>query len=125
MTGVKGQLHQKRRANTLRSRAWNSIRILRRFTLPDLCRTSALDTGANDYENLKKWVRKLAIHGYVAKEGRNRFRTAADYQVYRLARDIGPDHPLVCERCGSAISSIRCEKKEKEKEKEKETGGAS
>lgn len=120
MPGVKGMKHKKHRADTLRARAWNSMRILRRFTIPDLCRTSAIDTTDSDYENLKKWVRRLEVHGVVAKQGRPRFRTVGDYQLYSLVRDRGPFHPLVCERCGAGISKPRCEIEETEKETEKE-----
>lgn len=122
MPGVKGMTHSKHRVGTLRARAWNSMRILRRFTLPDLCRTSAIDTTDGDYENLKKWVRRLETHGVVAKEGPARFRTAGDYQLYRLVRDSGPFHPLVCSRCKAGISIPRCELKEKEKERNNEKG---
>lgn len=112
--------HRKHRAGTLRARAWQSMRILRRFTVADLCRTSAVDALETDYDNLKKWVRMLCIHGVVIKEGRPRFRTAGDYQIYRLRHDSGPTHPLVCERCGKSISSKKCEKKETKKETESE-----
>jgi hypothetical protein len=120
MAGTKGMQHRNHRANTLRARAWQSMRILRQFTVADLRRTSALETTESDYQNLKKWLRRLAVHGVIAPEGPPVFRRAGEYQTYRLARDIGPKHPLVCERCGGPISAPRCEQKEKETKKERE-----
>jgi Fe2+ or Zn2+ uptake regulation protein len=121
MAGTKGMKHTKNRAGTLRARAWQSMRILRRFSVADLCRTVAIDPLESDYQNLKKWVRMLFVHGVVSKEGRPLFRTAGDFQSYRLRRDSGPDHPLVCERCGQSITAKFCENKETKKQTEEET----
>ncbi len=120
MSGIKGMTHSRHRAGTLRARAWNSMRILRRFTLPDLCRTSAVDTTDGDYENLKKWVNRLNLHGVIAKDGPPRMQTPGGFQLYRLVRDSGPFHPLNCSRCGLGISATHCEIRETEKERNNE-----
>ncbi|AJF07789.1 hypothetical protein [Geoalkalibacter subterraneus] len=119
MAGKKGMQHRRRRPHTLRAKAWQSMRIMRRFTLPDLCRTLGPSRGKNDYQNLRKWMSNLCAHGVVVKEGRPVSGRAGDYQVFRLVRDSGPLYPQSCEKCGNSIASA-CEKKDKETEKDKE-----
>ena len=54
MPGIKGMSAGKPRAGNLRLKIWQSMRVMRRFTVPDLCRTS----GAN-LDNVQKFVRNL------------------------------------------------------------------
>lgn len=125
MSGRKGQIHTKNRANTLRERAWKSMRIMTQFTIADLIRTSAVEiTQTNDYENLKKWLKQLAVHGFIRKTGKGVFRRAGEYQGYQIVRNIGPKHPLMCDRCGCSLPTKICvslAEKERNKETDKET----
>lgn len=103
MSGKKGAYHKNIRESAIRRKVWTSIRILRRFTLPDLCRTS----GAK-YCNVKTFVRNLCRHGYVAKHGSRCFGVLGGYQRYGLVKDAGPEYPLTCEVCGKSIYA-KCE----------------
>jgi hypothetical protein len=102
MPGVKGMVESKPRPAAVRNRIWKSIRILRRFTQPDLVRTSP----PASIDNVRKFLKRLEVHGYVAKTGCFTGGRPGRYQSYRLVRDHGPTHPLRCERCGRPL----CEK---------------
>lgn len=105
MSGKKGQLQIKARKDTARQRIWQSMRIMRRFTIADLMRT----TGSK-HDNTRKYVVSLAVHGYV------RENTAAGYirgvkgafKVWSITLNPGPDHPLVCAKCGQQITAPVC-----------------
>lgn len=105
MAGVNGMTARRPRANAMRRKVWQSMRILRRFTIPDLCRTS----GAS-LTNTRKFIRRLAAHGYVAKQGRFIGGRPGEYQAWRLVRDIGPDYPTRCGTCGRPLGDP-CETK--------------
>jgi hypothetical protein len=98
MPGVKGMVYSRPRQRTVRRKIWQSMRILLRFTIPDLCRTACASQS-----NVKKFVRNLTIHGYVAKHGDYVSGRKGSYQEFRLVRNIGPDYPTVCDRCGGHI----------------------
>lgn len=89
------------RANAVRNRIWKSIRILRAFTQPDLVRTSPPAT----IGNVRKFVKRLEIHGYVAKTGGYIGGQAGRYQGYRLVVDNGATYPVRCARCGNPLGS--------------------
>ena len=95
---VRGQ----RIPGTDRDKLWMSIRILRRFTVPDIIRTS----GAK-YHNSKNFVRGLQVHGYVAEEGHWIAGQTGVYRHYRLVKDV-PVRPVICEKCGNLVSSLKC-----------------
>ena len=100
MSGKKGMIHKKINKNFMRYHIWQSMRVLRRFTIPDLCRTS----GAG-YNNVKKFLHVLRNHGYVAPFGKYiGGGRAGEYKGWRLVRDIGPDYPIHCDRCGNPLS---------------------
>lgn len=82
-----------------RRKVWRSMRIFRRFTVPDLCRTS----GAN-INNVLRFLHGLQKHGYVAPFGTYVGGRAGSYKSWRLVRDTGPEHPVRCDRCGNALS---------------------
>ena len=103
MPGIQGMTTRRPRMNAVRRRVWQSMRILRRFTLPDLCRTASASMS-----NVRKFVRRLESHGYVAKHGRFVGGRAGEYQAWRLVHDIGPDYPMRCERCGRPLGET-CE----------------
>ncbi|MDW7643412.1 MAG: hypothetical protein SCI25_00045 [Desulfuromonadales bacterium] len=118
MSGIKGMHHKTTRTNTLRRKVWQSMRIMRRFSIPDLCRTVP---GAA-YGNVRKFVSGLEKHGVIAKHGRYIGGRAGEYQIYRLVKDDGPEYPTVCPVCGQSMSVTRCDpsflKKDQERKKE-------
>ncbi len=105
MPGKKGMTHNRPRKNTDRSRIWQSMRIMKLFTIPDLCRTS----GAGLY-NTRKFVRRLHAHGYVAKHGGYTSGRTGSYQGWRIVKDTGPCYPTICEVCGRSVQEP-CEPK--------------
>jgi hypothetical protein len=76
------------------------MRILIRFTAPDLCRSS----GATRY-NTRKFLQRLVVHGYVAVLPGYVSGRAGSYQSYRLVKDCGPNYPTRCELCGNPLSA--------------------
>ncbi len=71
-----------------RDRAWQSMRILVRFTLPDLMTTA--DIGQY---NARKYVTGLRRSKYLAiAKARNEGRKGG-HEVYRLIRNTGPKAP--------------------------------
>ena len=95
-----------RRSNTSRDQIWNSIRILRRFTLSALVMTS--DAGMS---NCKKYIRQLVKHGVVAEIPGYVGGRAGDRKGYRLAIDSAK-RPVSCAKCGRRITDPECGKKE-------------
>ena len=106
MPGKKGMVNSKPRRNAVRRKVWQSMRIMRRFTTPDLCRTASATES-----NVRKFVRRLAIHGYVAVQTKNQSGFAGSRTVWRLVRDVGPDYPMRCDRCGRPLGAP-CEKED-------------
>jgi hypothetical protein len=101
VSGIKGMVASKPRQNGVRRKVWQSMRILRRFTIPDLCRTSGASVS-----NVRKFVRHLARHGYVARQGTYVSGRPGSYQGWRLVKNIGPEYPLRCEICGNPMSEV-------------------
>ncbi len=99
MPGVKGMSAAIPRRG-LRRNIWRSMRILRTFTIADLCRTA----GARR-ENVRKFVKRLEIHGYVVQQGEFISGRPGVYRGLRLVKDIGPQYPTRCERCGRPLGS--------------------
>jgi len=99
MAGIKGMVSAKPRPNAVRRKVWQSMRIMRRFTVPDLCRTSGAKRN-----NVRKFLRRLREHGYAAPFGTYVSGRTGSFQSWRLVKDAGPDHPLRCERCGRPLS---------------------
>lgn len=100
MPGIKGMSAAKPRAGNLRLKIWQSMRVMRRFTVPDLCRTS----GAN-LNNVQKFVRSLLRHGYIAKIGTYVSGRAGSYQSFRIAIDTGPQYESRCRFCKQPLES--------------------
>lgn len=94
MPGIKGMGNGKARPGNVRLKIWQSMRVMRRFTIPDLCRTS----GASD-TNVRKFVRNLWRHGYVAKTGTYISGRPGLYQGFRIAIDTGPVYETRCRFC--------------------------
>lgn len=99
MSGKKGMVPTRPKAGCKRRNIWRSIRILRVFTVSDLCRTASVE-----YDNARKFVRNLNRHTYVAKHGEHTRGRGGSFQSYRLVRDIGPEYPTVCDLCGKPIT---------------------
>lgn len=122
MPGVKGARPPLPKPNTVRRKLWQSMRILRRFTVQDLLRTIPEGVKGASYNNAGKFVASLATHGVIVKISRNfRGGRAGDCQQYQIVRDSGPDYPVTCIVCKQFITATSCANKEKEKETEKET----
>ena len=100
MPGKAGQIPSKSRPGTMRARTWKSMRILRRFNVAELCRT----TGARR-NNVRKFLQRLAVHGYVQPFGTYVSGRTGEFQSFRLMRDIGPQHPSICDRCGRHLGA--------------------
>jgi len=91
------------------------MRIMRRFTQPDLMRT--VPNASED--SIRKFVRMLVCHGFIVKTGAKPSGHPGDYQSYQLSRDIGPKPPTRCAVCGGLLSVKTCitlGKKETKKE---------
>lgn len=71
-----------------RDRAWQSIRILRVFSLPDLVATAEIGE-----DNANKYVRGLERAGYLLRVREKRNGCKGGYAVWRLMRDTGPVAP--------------------------------
>jgi len=117
MPGIKG-MKRVSAANAIRRQIWRSIRILRRFTQPDLMRTVPGST----MNNIGKYVHMLTRHGYLSKNGAVPTGRLGEFQVFQLVRDTGPTHPNRCSVCDQPLTAKECvDPKKKETEKEKET----
>jgi DNA-binding IscR family transcriptional regulator len=77
-----------RRLPRARDRAWQSIRILRQFTLADLVATAEIGR-----DNARKFVLGLRRAGYVREVREKRNGHRGGYAIYRLTRDTGPHAP--------------------------------
>jgi hypothetical protein len=103
MPGKKGQVPNKPQPHTARTKVWQSMRILRRFSIPELCRTS----GARR-NNVRKFLWTLERHGYVARSGGHLKGFAGNFQGWRLLIDCGPHYPTRCRSCGRPLGE-ECE----------------
>lgn len=99
MAGVKGMVSSAPRSNAIRRKIWQSMRIMRRFTAADLCRT----TGAKR-SNVRKFILLLEAHGYVAQVGVYTGGRPGSSRGLRLVKDVGPVYPVRCDVCGQPLS---------------------
>lgn len=95
MAGKPGQVQKKARRNTGRQKIWQSMRIMGTFCIPDLMRTAE-----TKQSNVNKFLLRLTAHGYVSIMAAY---SVGSRQVYRLARNTGPDHPVSCDICGRPL----------------------
>ena len=75
-------------ANQARTRMWQSMRILRRFTSGDLQATA--EVGAS---HSQKYVRMLLQAGYLRVVQAKQSGVTGGHAVYQLIRDTGPHAP--------------------------------
>jgi len=120
MPGVPGARPPQPKPNTARIKLWNSIRILRRFTVPDLLRTIPSGTRGASYNNAGKFVASLATHGIITRVGTFSGGRPGTFQQYQLLVDSGPNYPVTCGHCGQFITAKTCQKTDKETEKQTE-----
>jgi hypothetical protein len=92
----------------IRQRIWKNMRILGKFTIPDLCRTVQGATQAN----VQSFVSRLFTAGYLRKQGEVRRGYPGEYQQYVLVNNIGPTMPV--------LQAGRFKKTDEKTEKEKE-----
>ena len=71
-----------------RDRVWQSMRILRSFTQPDLVATADISTS-----NVKKYVSGLLKSGYLKVQHERDSGRKGGHAVYRIVRDTGPKAP--------------------------------
>lgn len=111
MPGIKGMKQRNSRPDMKRRAIWRSIRIIRRFTLADITRTSP----GVPYGTVRKVVASLVRHGYVVKTGNYTGGRLCEYQSYQLKKDA-VEFPVVCARCKQPITFTHCTPEETEKE---------
>lgn len=117
MAGKRG-MKRKSDTSTVRRNIWRSIRIHKKFNVPDIQRSVPNST----YNNVCKYISLLLKHGYISKVQGFRAGHIGQFQTYRLERNPGPEHPNRCDRCGEPLTSACLfEKQQKEKETKKET----
>ena len=82
--------HQRifKRQPVARDRIWQSIRVLRQFTQPDLIATA--EAGR---DNVRKYVRGLLRAGYLVIGQPKGNGKKGGHTIYRLVRDTGPHAP--------------------------------
>jgi hypothetical protein len=73
-----------------RERAWQSMRILRQFTLPQLQVTSGIS-----YDNAKKLVQRLEQAGYLVRTHAPRHPRPGAFITWALVRNTGPAVPII------------------------------
>lgn len=94
----------------LRQQLWQSMRILRRFSVAELCPTTEPEC---TIANAQSYVSRLFNAGFLRKDGQVKRGFAGQVQKYVLVKDIGPTMPV--------LNLGRYQKnKEKETNKDKE-----
>lgn len=84
--------------NTLRERAWRSMRIRRRFTVSDLVCDAALDSDRKPANNIQRYLGALRAAGYVVELPRRAdglALTSNGFKRWMLAKDTGPRAPVI------------------------------
>lgn len=98
-SGPRGPHYGVRRVkNTLRERAWRSMRFQRRFTIPDIVSSAAIETDGNPHASIARYLRVLRDAGYVKPSTRRVDRiaeTSNGFKVWILIRDTGRLAPVV------------------------------
>ncbi len=79
------------RVVTLRQKMWKSIRIMKRFNIPDIIRT----VPKTSYNGTAKYIGLLEKAGFVGKVGTYVSGRAGEYQGYVLLKDAGPIMPVL------------------------------
>ena len=106
--------------NSQRQKMWQSMRILRRFTIAAILRTIPGDDIT--YANAQKFIRNLTKHNYVAKTGAYSGGRRGDAQEYILVNNTGPTVPVL--GIGRSSRFLKETEKERETGTDQQTGGA-
>lgn len=84
--------------DSLRTRAWRSMRIRQWFTIPDLIMDAARPDDRGPSNNLCRYLRALRRAGYVSVAARRAAGTAITsngFKQFVLVRNTGPQAPLL------------------------------
>lgn len=73
----------------VRQKLWQSMRVMRRFTLPQLMATADAEQGP-----AAAYVNSLKNAGYLRVEQQRQLGITGSHGVYQLLRDTGPKHPI-------------------------------
>jgi len=90
MPGKSG-MNRKADVKCHRQKMWQSMRILKRFSIPDILRTVP---GAT-YSNALSFFGRLDQAGFIGKVGNYVSGRAGEYQAYALLKDTGPVMPVL------------------------------
>lgn len=101
-------------AEMLRRCIWRGLGALKAAAIPELM---GVIPGIGR-DSVKKAVRSMEIHGYVAKNGK-KTRWGMQY-AHTYKKRLFPQLPPVCERCGEPFSAKICDPSLKEKKKQRE-----
>lgn len=98
-SGPRGQLRSLRRAasDTLRQRAWNVMRIQRRFSIPDLLTAATTGTEIRAGDNLQHYCKALSDAGILRRlpaRQRGTALTSNGFAQYTLVQDLGHIAPV-------------------------------
>lgn len=106
-SGPNGPLAKDRKPlpNTLRQRAWNVIRIQRKFTIPDLLVAATSGEEKLATNNLQRYCKALSVAGVIRRLPGVRPGTSPSspgFARYMLVQDLGPIAPTY-RQSGKAI----------------------
>lgn len=90
MARTPGARSERRNKQDAQARLWATMRILRRFTLPDLVTIAAVS-----YDHARKFLKRLDAAGYIRKSAPNDNGHAGSYAGFTLYRDTGPRPPII------------------------------
>lgn len=94
--GPKGQVKEIR--DTLRERAWRSMRMRRAFGIGDLVSDAVnAEDGGQPHDNLRRYVSRLSQAGYIKEIARRTPGTAFGsngFKRYMLVKNTGPRAPI-------------------------------
>ncbi|EAU53560.1 hypothetical protein [Mariprofundus ferrooxydans] len=74
---------------TSRYRAWQSMRMLRRFTIPEIVATAEISDS-----NATKYIRALVASGHLRIARAKRHGSAGGHAIYAVANNSGPIQPV-------------------------------
>lgn len=85
-----GDFTRHRHISGPRDRAWTSMRVLRRFTRPQIEATAEISR-----DNVATYITRLRQTGYLRITTPNVQGRAGSHAVYLLVRDTGPRAPII------------------------------
>jgi Fe2+ or Zn2+ uptake regulation protein len=81
---------------------WHAMRIMLRFTAADICRTASAKI-----DNVRRYLQALAAHGFVREDKGYTGGKPGALKSFSLVRNPGPNHPMICDRCGKSVAGVR------------------